>query len=839
MNARPLVAVAVIWVIGSALAAAMPLHPLLLAAGAGLAALTALKIHLHLPPGRYAIYLAALILSAGYYEMTDLHNTSKLPAEWQDSAVQLNGLIVSSVQLDGDKASFVVRARSVKRLGHSATSRSRERIQVNLRLNSLDEWKKVGGWRRGDAVLLDGTLQQPATSGNFGAFDYRTYLRHQRIHWTVSSKGLQGIRHREIQSGWSPLYLFRYNDEIRQYVAGRLTQLFPGEQSGYMAGLIIGLQDELDPGQYQQFSRLGLTHILAISGLHVAVFIWACMQGLRLLRRTRETALTVTLILIPLYVLFAGASPSVVRSGLMSMIALYAAKKHWLRDGLHIIGASAMLMLLWNPYLLLDVSFQLSFIVTAALIIGVPYVDRLLPIPWKTLRSAVSVTFMAQLASFPLTIYYFNQFSLMSLPANLLLVPFISFVVLPLGTFALLLGMIHPAAGWWLAWLVGQLNEWSFQLIELLNRFEQARMIWPTPSVGWIPAYYAALGCLLYSMDQRRQRRIEEGPVPVAEPSRFSSGWTLALCALAMIGLLIYAYQPPFPGRTGLVCFLDVGQGDSILVRTPSGRYLLIDGGGTSQFTKNGELWRKRNDPYEVGAKLLVPLLKKRGVHRLDYVIMTHADHDHIGGLQAVLDEIPVGGLIFNGTTKEEASAVRLMQTALSRRIPVLRGYEGLHLQVDRSTRLGFLQPFPAHSAAIPVEEEQNSVSLAFVLDMLQTRFLLTGDMEEHAERSLLNEWAGSTSPKRPSIMQPVDVLKVSHHGSRTASSAAWLDYWQPKLAVISVGRNNLYGHPNKGVLERLSERNISVFRTDLDGEIQMKVSRGQLQLRARRRCVN
>lgn len=180
-----------------------------------------------------------------------------------------------------------------------------------------------------------------------------------------------------------------------------MDRLFQDRHSGYMKGLVIGIQDDLDPETFRQFSQLGLTHILAISGMHVAVYVAVLLFILRHCRVTRETALTVTLLLVPVYVLLSGAGPSIVRAGLMGMIALLAARLGMLKDGLNILAAAALIMLVWNPYLLLSVSFQLSFLVTAGLMVYVPLANPLMRRLPSWLGSSISVTLIAQLVSFP------------------------------------------------------------------------------------------------------------------------------------------------------------------------------------------------------------------------------------------------------------------------------------------------------------------------------------------------------------------------------------------------------------------------------------------------------
>ncbi|TVY09101.1 ComEC/Rec2 family competence protein [Paenibacillus cremeus] len=194
-----------------------------------------------------------------------------------------------------------------------------------------------------------------------------------------------------------------------------------------------------------------------------------------------QTFWWLTIGLVPLYIALTGASPSVIRAGMMAMIALYAAYRNRLKDGLHVALIAGIGMLIWNPYYVLDVSFQLSYLVTMGIMLGVPHANKLLPIRSRKLREAVSITVVAQLISFPLTIYYFNQFSLLSMAANLVLVPVFSVFVMPVGTVAMLLSLAWPFAGTWLAWTAAKVNSFLFIIVEFISRWHIFQTIWPSP----------------------------------------------------------------------------------------------------------------------------------------------------------------------------------------------------------------------------------------------------------------------------------------------------------------------------------------------------------------------
>ncbi|WP_017687197.1 ComEC/Rec2 family competence protein [Paenibacillus sp. PAMC 26794] len=950
MKGRPLLSFTICWLCGSGIACALTVWTLIWGLIGALACLPLLLRFMDVRGWSVLFLLAAFIGGAAHWEWNDVRNHSGLPEtmriathELDGMAAEIQGELVSDVRIDGDRADFKIQMSSILPTSDSladtdlATASSAfnidEQLMVQVRLLEEEEQQVAAGWKRGDLITLNGSFVLPGEARNFGGFDYRSYLRTLHIHWLFKVKGASSV------TAVAPERLGQYNvlrwtDWTRHKLGSAVEQLFPEPHAGYMKGLIIGMATDIDPGTYGHFSQLGLTHILAISGTHVAVYVASLLLILSWLRLTRETALTIVLILVPAYVLLSGGSPSVIRAGIMSMIGMYMARRGLARDGLQMISAAALLMMWWNPYFLLSVSFQLSFLVTAGLMIYMPLINRLFSNWPKSLAATASVTVTAQLISFPVTILYFNQFSLLSFVANFLLVSLISAIVLPLGTVAMLLSFIWVPLAKPLAWIAMQLNQLTFVSVEWMNSLPGFVLIWATPPLLWIAAYYAVLYALLYLLhrgngEQQETAFIEEETAPLVRPQpsvsmanmgirssmstvvqdqgknrvdgketslttlgasiawpeytsaftargagyysieRMSKAqqWLCGLLALSFVAGLWWAYQTPKPAGTGIVQFLDIGQGDSTLITTPEGKHILVDGGGTVSFGNTEQSWKTRRDPYEVGAKVVVPLLKKRGIHQLDAVIVTHADQDHAGGLQAVLEQIPVKRFMFNGTTSGKDNFDKLLNTAMKRKIPLYAIQQGMSYKADKETSLHFIAPDLAHmdvnvSSSLPVSEHQNHDSVVFLLEMAGASMLFTGDMDAAAEQDLLYmiqdgslaaqfEQKGADLGVTEGVVQrilsrplqdnsnnassasvSIDVLKVAHHGSKTSSTEAWLQYWNAKTAVISAGVNNTYGHPNPGVMERLEATGSDIHRTDQMGEVQMRVKDGKIDIR-------
>ncbi|TCZ77041.1 DNA internalization-related competence protein ComEC/Rec2 [Paenibacillus albiflavus] len=801
-----------------------------------IAALCIVLVYILRIPKRSIIGLVLVVIVAmGYYQANDKANTSDMEQlaiinGWIDQEVVVQGMIASPVAVDGDRVSFVLQVEHLLPAAGEGMQTLSEKMQISLKLQKQSEQDVARGWQRGDSLTLKATLERPSAARNFGGFDYRRYLHEQRIHLLLSAKGIDTAKQESIPWQLRPVQLLRWTDELRDALSSRIDRVFPADYAPFMKGILIGMRDEMDPELFDQFSALGLTHIIAISGLHVTVFIGALMWIMKRLRLTRETYLLVSMCLLPLYVLLTGASPSVIRAGAMAMIALWATRQRWGKDTLYILCLVAIGLLVWEPYYIHNISFQLSFIVTAGLIWGVPRVNELLPTmkPWIT--SSISVNLVSTLVSFPLSIYYFNQFSLLSPIANMLLIPVFSMIVYPVGLLALLVDFIWVTAGQWIGEVVGWVNAGCFFVMDFMQVWK-GQLIWPSPNLMWIGIYFGLL-MLIYIFAQaiRTYSRGLDPGVAVLTVGRANHYVLLAKCgaalALLCFAMLLYVgYTPDRWSSYGSVQFIDVGQGDAILIRTPSGKHIMVDGGGTVRFTKEGDGWRARNDPYEVGRKLVVPLLKKRGVHQIDLLILTHQDEDHSGGLKAIINQIPVRSFLFNGTLKQNASNTALFGNVLNKQIPMLAASKGQQYVIDDKTKIHILLP-DMPTTGIRMEKNQNNSSVVFLLEMDGMHFLFTGDMEAPSEKELLADVA------LPKVA--IDVLKVAHHGSKTSTSPEWLKWWQPQVGVISVGVNNIYKHPSATTLEKLEAANTQILRTDLYGEIQSIVKHGTIEWKAK-----
>lgn len=251
---------------------------------------------------------------------------------------------------------------------------------------------------------------------------------------------------------------------------------------------------------------------------------------------------------------------------------------------------------------------------------------------------------------------------------------------------------------------------------------------------------------------------------------------------------------------------------------------MLIDGGGTISYRKPGEEWKNRRDPFEVGSKVVVPLLMKRGVRELDVLVVSHLDSDHIRGLQAVLAAIPVKEIWWNGTLKKSEDTEKLFKAATAANIPIYAVHSGMKAALDPHSFVQVLWPKEGAQADRPLAavKDQNNISVVLAITMYNATFVFAGDIDMKTERQIIGQ-AGifpASETEKPAVL-----LKIAHHGSRFSTSEQWLSYWSPIGAVASVGASNSYGHPHRDVIGRVEAARALLWRTDMDGEIRFRMT--------------
>jgi competence protein ComEC len=632
--------------------------------------------------------------------------------------------------------------------------RSRAAI-VRLR----DPAPAAGGVVEGDVRSgpCGGTLRIRWVKGT-GARGGTTWLVAGR--WLGSAdRGLLVARHTRLLDGMP-----RGRGALRDWVARRSARLF-GARAPLVDALVIARRAELEPEVRERYARSGLAHLLSISGLHVgfiAAWLGLLLRVLGLRPGARFGAATA---LIAGYCWLLGFPAPATRAALMLALDGAARMRQRVVAPRGLVALAALVVMLLDAWAVRSVGAWLS----VAAVAGVIWAGRATAQsrrPVRLLAPAAAATILTA----PITAYAFGTVAPVGVLANLVAIP-LGAIAVPGIMIALLLswGLLAAGAGLCLA------------LLDLVARWAAAvpggHVIVPA---GW-PAAAVWLGVLaaawwLWRTPRRR--------------------WVM-VARLAFIGAILSwtasfaAFRRLSECRCLTVHFLDVGQGDAVALRTPGGRWILIDGGPGIG---------RRN----AGRRVVVPFLRRHGARRVEVVVATHGHADHVGGLPAVLDALPAGIVLEPGEPVGEASYLELLAAVETAGAHWRRARDGDGLELD-GVRLQVLSPDSAWAAAT---FDPNEESVVLLVEYGATRLVFTGDAGVPVERRL----AGRVGD--------VDVLKIGHHGSASATSAAWLDELRPEEAVISVGARNRYGHPAPGVLERLASRAVHVYRTDRLGTI-------------------
>jgi competence protein ComEC len=567
----------------------------------------------------------------------------------------------------------------------------------------------------------------------------------------------------------------------RGLLAEKLWRLYPRRWAPLAQALVLGQREMIDPEVSRRIARAGLAHLLAISGLHVGLLAATLFGLARVARAPSRAAYLITVVGTLGYVALIGAPASAVRAGLMVFLWTLTRLAARASSAFDVLGLTALLLLLARPWSALEPGFQLSFAGAAA--VGYVRAESLRS-EWLRERSAfvraliISVLTSAAtvLLIAPITAVHFGRVTPAAVVGNLVAVPLLGLAMPAL--FISALTSPWPALASWPADAAMTTLRALDALARMLSGVRWGSLEVARPAL--LPSLaYAGLLVLgahaLYGAWQRRR-------------------FILALGLVAAVAVAWPALEARTPTDHLSVYVLDVGQGEAIAIATPRHQWLMVDAG-------------PRSGDFDAGARRVVPFLREQGVRRLVAWLATHPDQDHVGGAPALLDATKVGRVIGPGRITGQQGQLDILRWLADHGTAWLTADAGDTLAVDE-VKLVFLHP---GRVALEDEESSNAYSLVFRLEYGAFRMLFTGDAPAEVEDRLSDEDAGAIRAQ---------VLKVSHHGSGSSTSRHFLSRVRPELAVISVGRRNLYGHPSPRVLLRLAARGIPTRRTDQEGTL-------------------
>ena len=684
-----------------------------------------------------ALKLVGLVGSFFLVYFLFLHHRATIQDKQALAEINQVTLVADTLSVNGEQLSAIGKAKG-------------QNYQVFYRLKSEKEqhfFKTTS-----QTLVLKGkiNLSQATAQRNFQGFNYQSYLASQGIYRIAQIERLDQV---VPQKSLSPLAFFH---QLRRRALVHIQTHFPSPMRHYMTGLLFGYLDKEFDEQSQLYTSLGIIHLFALSGMQVGFFLGWFRYGLLRLGLPKDYLFIVLLPFSLCYGLMTGWTASVLRSLAQSLLAEFGIKK------LDNMGITLLLLFLLLPHYLLTVGGVLSCSY-AFLLCLFDFEDL------SSLKKSIYTSLVLSLGILPFLTYYYGTFQPVSLILTAIFsIVFDSFLLPVLTVFFALSGLVIFSQ-------INPLFEWMESFLTWIQSWIGQPLILGKPSLFQFGLMIAVL-ILLFDFWKKPQFRI---------------------CLLMIFGLLMVWVKHPL---TNEVTVVDVGQGDSIFLRSMKGDTILIDVGGKVTFGTK-EKWQESSQTSNA-EKTLIPYLQARGVSQIDYLVLTHTDTDHIGDLEEVAKCFKIKEICVSQGALTKPSFVKRLRTIkcpvhtlkAGDKLPMM----GSNLQVLYPNKVG---------------DGGNNDSIVLYGKLLGSSFLFTGDLEKEGEEELMASY--------PTLR--ASVLKAGHHGSKGSSSEAFLDQLHPSLALVSAGENNRYKHPNDETLERFKQRHIKVLRTDKDGAIRFK----------------
>jgi competence protein ComEC len=657
----------------------------------------------------------------------------------------------------------------------------------------------------GDRLRFLCRLYPPHGFHNPGGFSYERHLAFERIH-TIAflSDGNLCVKIGEGYKNPILVHIEGWRDHIRGFLEEKAEPLC----SSIFKALVLGEQGDIPEEIREYFVITGTAHLLAISGdqfgivavLSFSLLIWILKRSefLLLSVSAKKLAAGLTIPCIILYAFIAGGGASVIRAAIMVITFLFSILVNRERNLLHTLALAAFLILLFSPPSLFDVSFQLSFLAVLSILYIVPRILEVIkkeelsrPLKatwkkniWKYIKISLLVTAVATFGTAPFVALHFNRISPIGLVTNLFIIPWVGFVIVPLSLAASILSFFLSPIAAFLIHINTYITLTLLRVLAFLASFRFASFFVSTPTALEITLFYFLLFLIVHLKKQRVARYM-----------------FLGFCVVFVLDSVFWYVRPHFEKKL-ILTFIDVGQGDSILIEFPKGKKMLIDGGGLPE------------DRFDIGKNVIAPFLWNKKIRRIDYLVLTHPDPDHFKGLNFIAAHFSIGQFWESGLRSDSEFYSGLEKTLLKKEVKTFSLNEKTPCKIINGVQLSFFNP-PGKVELDRIGRMTsffNNHSLVMKLQFKNMKVLLAGDIEKEVEYRLMREGYSLRA----------DILKVPHHGSSSSSTPYFLQRVNPNDAILSVGERNIGRLPHPEVLKRYEELGIKIFRTDRHGAIRV-----------------
>lgn len=661
----------------------------------------------------------------------------------------------------------------------------------------------------GDVIIVTGSFEKGALSRNYKGFNYRRYLKQNKIYGIVFSDNLEIVSKRK-----DMYYMF---GKIRVTLEIKIDNLYEEEYSNFLKGLLIGNKSELDENIIEDFQNASISHILAISGLHISFIIVGINFVLEKIINSKKIRSCLLIFFLIFFLILTGNSVSCMRTCIMNIFVIMSFLFHRKNSLYRSICMSFIFIIIINPYNIFSVGLWLSYGGTIGIILISNFFNRLLLKKLKNINSIqfilnnFSLCISSQIFIFPVMIYVFNTFFLTFLISNIIVSSFIGFI-LAFGYITIIVSFVCFPISKLIAYFETCMIFIILKTANVISELPFSKIYIPTPSILLIIIYYLLWTGFIIYFKYNNYKVLKflcnikyKKTMPIKHILKFciKNKYAKGIIVFVLITALIVNL-----GKFNLdlkVHFIDVGQGDCTLIITPLGKRIIVDGG------------EGNSDKYDYGKKVLFPYLLDRGINRIDYLVVSHADSDHIGGLIYVLENMKVNNIFIGTQPKSSNQLEALIKIANKKKIKITILEKGDIKKIEKDIKLEVLWPDKNNLIS---ENTLNNNSLVFKLKYNNFSIFFAGDIEEIAEKEIIKVYRED--------LQKINttVLKVPHHGSKTSSTKEFLEVVSPKVCLIGVGKNNNFGHPSNEVIDRIENMGIKIYRTDKMGEIAITVNR-------------
>ena len=652
----------------------------------------------------------------------------------------------------------------------------------------------------GNKIKLEGTYIKPSKSRNYRGFDYSNYLKTENIYGTIEQNGkIELIKEKNIN------YLFINLYKVKNKIIKNINNKFPEETRGVVLGILLGDKSSIEEDVRQNFADSSLSHILAVSGTHISYVVICISVLFKKLKLNKNIRKVLTSLVLFMYLYLVDFSVSATRAVIMSTIVIMQMLFYRKQDTITTIAFSSIIILINNPYSILNIGFLLSYGGTIGIIL---FVNRI-SIESKEdffqrfksyLKDICIVTISAQTIIMPIIIYYFNTISFTFIISNIIA----SLIIGPI----IMIGLVIIAISFFKIPIISLIIRFYNILIvilvrtaDIISKIPMSKIYLKTPTTLEIIFYYSVvflIALLIYIKKSNRKFIKKTIQIDIYNLKNFFINNRNKVLIFISIVSLISITSIKIPKELK-INFIDVGQGDSCLITTPQNKKVIVDSGGS--------------ESYDVGKNVLLPYLLDKRITKIDYIMISHFDTDHCKGFEYVLENIKVKNVIISKQSETSENFKQIMKIIRKKRINLIIVQKETKIKIDNFTTVDILSPQSENIA-----DNMNDNSIVAKFEAYNFSILFTGDASEKIEKELIKEKINLKS----------DILKVSHHGSKTGTSEEFLKSVKPKIALIGVGENNKFGHPTKDVIKRLTENKIKIYRTDTDGEIRIKIKKSK-----------